>query len=181
MSKYNIIQILLTILILVQSCTQVDESPVHITQISSHTTELAGPMTGILRGGGTYRVTADLIIPSNGEIVMEEGVTLLIDVPQLAPPIRIINHGTFTSLGTAANPNLITVAENLQDNRNQSAQLWGGIQCSEKAQKVTLKWTTIEHSGGYTNSKNAPAGKLYNGIWIQSDDTKIIIKHSEIY
>ena len=181
MNKYHIIQILITIAILFHNCNEVEETAIYTTEITSQTTELAGSMTGTLHAGGTYRVTADLIIPPNGEIVLEEGVTLLIDVPELAPQIRIINHGTFISRGTIANPNRITVAENLQHQRHQSTQLWGGIQCSEKAKNITIKWTKIEHGAGNTNAKNAPEGRLVNGIWAQNDDTKIIIKHSEIF
>lgn len=152
-----------------------------IETITDQTTELKGPMRGTLRAGKTYLVTGDLIIPEGEEIIAEPGVSIIFQTPADGIGYEITNHGAFISLGTQQNPNLLSVPENMRTEANIFAGLWGGIQCSDKADAVVLKWTRMEYVGGEGGPGTPRAGRIRYGIWTLSDQTEVVIEDSWFY
>lgn len=157
----------------------IDQSPV--TMITDETTDLVGRMEGVLRSGKTYYLKGDLIIPEGKEIVVEECVTIIAegDGGPIGPEITV--HGSFVSLGTEQCPNLFSVPENMRTEANVFAGLWGGIQCSETAKLVCLKWTRMEYLGGEGGPGTPRAGKIRYGLWTLSSNTEIVMEDCWIY
>lgn len=158
------------------------EQPVEqVTMITEDTENLVGAMEGTLLTGRTYFLTGDLIIPEGKEIVVEPGVTIIAvgDGSEFGP--EITNRGSFVSLGTANNPNLFTVPEELRTIDNVFAGLWGGIQCSETATLVCLKWTRMEYLGGEGGPGNPRAGSIRYGLWTLSSNTEVVMEDCHFY
>jgi hypothetical protein len=149
-----------------------------VAVIDEGTTELSGPMRGTLRAGRTYQLVGDLIIPAGEEIVAEEGVTIIAvgDGGPIGPEITV--HGSFISLGTEQNPNFFTVPAERRTLENIFAGLWGGLQASETARAIVLKWTRMEFVGGEGGPGTPRAGSIRYGLWTLSDQTEVVIEDS---
>jgi hypothetical protein len=152
-----------------------------VTLITDETVNLLGPMEGTLRAGRTYFLKGDLIIPEGKEIVVEPGVTVIAegDGGPIGP--EITNHGSFVCLGTEQNPILLSVPEEDRIPSNVFAGLWGGIQCSDKAKLVVLKWTRMEYLGGEGGPGTPRAGSIRYGLWTLSSQTEVVMEDSWIY
>ncbi|WP_107038418.1 hypothetical protein [Brumimicrobium mesophilum] len=152
-----------------------------VVTIDENTTNLSGPMKGVLKSGTTYILTGDLIIPEGEEIVAEECVTIIAqgDGGPIGPEITV--HGSLISLGTEQCPNLFSVPVNQRTEANIFAGLWGGIQCSEDADLVYLKWTRMEYLGGEGGPGTPRAGKIRYGLWTLSSDTEIVLEDCHFY
>ncbi len=152
-----------------------------IVTIDDNTTELVGQMRGTLRSGRTYELVGDLIIPDGEAIIAEAGVTIIAvgDGGDIGPEITI--HGAFHSLGTADNPNLLTVPANLRIHENRFAGLWGGLQGSETTASIVLKHTRMEFFGGEGGPGTPRAGRIRYGIWTLSDQTEVVLEDSWFY
>jgi hypothetical protein len=155
--------------------------PGDIVTIDESTVELSGQMRGTLLAGKTYFITGDLIIPEGEEIIAEEGVTIIVESSSTGIGYEITNNGTFASLGTEQNPNLISVPEELRTIDNVFAGLWGGIQCSDKADAVVLKWTRMEYVGGEGGPGTPRAGRIRYGLWTLSDQTEVVLENNWFY
>lgn len=155
--------------------------PGDIVTIDESTVELSGQMRGTLLSGKTYFITGDLIIPEGEEIIAEEGVTIIVESSSTGIGYEITNNGTFASLGTEQNPNLISVPEELRTIDNVFAGLWGGIQCSDKAKAVVLKWTRMEYVGGEGGPGTPRAGRIRYGLWTLSDQTEVVLENNWFY
>jgi hypothetical protein len=188
MKTKKLMYVMLAVLITFTACKKDDpiviiDDPINgeVTTITAETTELSGQMKGTLLAGKTYIMTGDLIIPENEEIVAEAGVTIIVQIPTDGIGYEITNHGSFISLGTQQNPNLISVPENMRTDANIFAGLWGGIQCSDKAKAVVLKWTRMEYMGGEGGPGTPRAGKIRYGLWTLSDQTEVVMENCWIY
>ena len=175
-------------LLTIVSCKKKEEDVIiddgnqnEITVIDENTTQLEGPMKGTLLSGRTYILVGDLIIPENEEIVVEDGVTIIAegDGGPIGPEITV--HGSFISMGTEQNPNLFSVPVNMRTDANIFAGLWGGIQCSDKAKLVYLKWTRMEYLGGEGGPGTPRAGSIRYGLWTLSSDTEVIVEDCHFY
>ncbi len=188
MLKKSLLYLLMAMMVAFVACekeeteVEIDEGEQSdIVEITDATTELEGQMKGTLRAGKTYTVTGDLIIPEGEEIVAEAGVTLIFQVPADGIGYEITNHGSFISLGTEQNPNLLSVPADMRTDANILAGLWGGIQCSDKAEALVLKWTRMEYLGGEGGPGTPRAGRIRYGIWTQSDQTEVVMENSWVY
>jgi hypothetical protein len=152
-----------------------------VVEITENTTHLSGPMKGVLKSGNTYILSGDLIIPEGEEIIAEECVTIIAegDGGPIGPEITV--HGSFISLGTESCPNLFSVPVNMRTDDNIFAGLWGGIQCSDKAKLVMLKWTRMEYLGGEGGPGTPRAGKIRYGLWTLSQNTEMILEDCWFY
>ena len=155
--------------------------PSDVKMITDETTDLVGAMEGVLRAGKTYYLKGDLIIPAGKEIVAEECVTIIAvgDGGPIGPEITV--HGSFISLGTEQCPNLFSVPVEQRTTANIFAGLWGGIQCSESARLVCLKWTKMEYLGGQGGPGTPRAGSTRYGLWTLSSNTEIVMEDCWIY
>lgn len=189
--KY-ITTLLLTTFLLLSACSEDSPTSVEIDEptppteegiktIDGNTVELVGEMRGTLIAGKTYELVGDLIIPEGEAIIAEAGVTIIAvgDGGDIGPEITI--NGAFHSLGTAANPNLLTVPEELRTHANRFAGLWGGLQGSETTASIVLKWTRMEFTGGEGGAGTPRAGRIRYGIWTLSDQTEVVIEDSWFY
>lgn len=158
-----------------------DDNDEDIVTITDDTTELEGEMRGTLLEGRTYVMKGDVIIPEGEEIIAEPGVTVIAegDGGDIGPEFTV--HGSFMSLGTQANPVLLTVPEELRTHENRFAGLWGGLQGSETTAAIVLKWTRMEYFGGEGGPGTPRAGSIRYGIWTLSDQTEVVIEDSWFY
>jgi hypothetical protein len=152
-----------------------------IKLITDETEDLVGPMEGVLRSGRTYYLKGDLIIPKGKEIVAEDCVTIIAvgDGGPIGPEITV--HGSFISKGTEQCPNLFSVPADQRTTSNIFAGLWGGIQCSEDARLVYLKWTRMEYLGGEGGPGTPRAGSVRYGLWTLSSNTEVVIEDCYFY
>ncbi len=152
-----------------------------VVTITDQISQLAGPMRGVLLAGRTYELVGDLIIPEGEQIILEPGVTIIAvgDGGDIGPEITV--HGSFQSLGTRQNPNLLSVPESMRNHENRFAGLWGGIQGSETTASIVLKWTRMEYTGGEGGPGTPRAGRIRYGIWTLSDQTEVVIEDSWFY
>jgi hypothetical protein len=158
-----------------------DPDPSDIVTITDQTTELMGKMKGTLREGKTYTLKGDLIIPENEEIIIQPGVTLISPKDQSGIGYEITVEGSLIAQGTSAAPILMTVPQADRKPENVFAGLWGGIQCSESAKLVVLKWVRLEYLGDQGGPGTPRAGRTRYGIWTQSSDTELILEDSWVY
>lgn len=176
----------LSLVVMFSSCKKdeeviIDEPEIVITQITDETENLSGFMYGTLQSGKTYYLTGDLIVPEGMEIVAENCVTIIAqgDGGPIGPEITV--RGSFVSLGTEDCPNLFSVPESQRTEANIFAGLWGGIQCTDKAELVVLKWTRMEYLGGEGGPGTPRAGSIRYGIWTLSSQTEVVIEDSWFY
>lgn len=193
--KYTTTLLITTLFLLFSACSEDSPTSVEIGDpdptppteeegvktIDDDTVELVGEMRGTLRSGKTYELVGDLIIPEGEAIIAEPGVTIIAvgDGGDIGPEITV--HGAFHSLGTADNPNLLTVPEDLRTHENRFAGLWGGLQGSETTASIVLKWTRMEFVGGEGGPGTPRAGSIRYGIWTLSDQTEVVIEDSWFY
>lgn len=172
----------------VVSCSDDDEDPVlsgpppvTVVDITDETVDLVGPMRGTLREGQTYFLKGDLVIPEGEEIVVEPGVTIIAegDGGPIGPEITV--NGAFIAEGTQNAPILMSVPEDQRTEANIFAGLWGGIQCSDAAKAVLLRWVRMEYMGGEGGPGTPRAGSIRYGLWTLSDQTEVVIEDCYIY
>lgn len=178
--------IALSIVLLFGACKKEEpiiepEEPSDIETITDATTELGGKMKGTLLQGRTYTLNADLIIPEDEEIVIEPGVTLIAPKDASGIGYEITVEGSLIAQGTQANPILMTIREADRTEANIFAGMWGGIQCSESAKLVVLRWVRLEYLGDQGGPGTPRAGRTRYGLWTQSSDTEMILEDCWVY
>ena len=148
------------------SCSKDEEGGVSVPEFRAGqliTDEvLRGNIKGTMLAGKTYYFDTELTINPGDTVVMQSGVTLIsrwrqpTAEAQVSPQITV--NGTFISLGTKENPNVITCEADLRKPENRWKGYWGGLQCGYQLLSgtsttipcgdVVLKWTTLEYIGG---------------------------------
>src|ERR1700744_2482904 len=128
----------------------------------SDSTPLCGSVTGVMLTGKTYTLGCTINVPAGDTLILEPGVTINANVNS-----GIIVHGTLISLGTQAQPNVMTVPGVTKNNTqglpltSDSAHigLWKGIMCDTSCKALILKWTHIDFAGAAYGSVDGPAGE----------------------
>ncbi|HTI09845.1 MAG TPA: hypothetical protein VL832_14855 [Puia sp.] len=140
--------------LLLASCHKAEEVNVSVGQTTaSHpitSDSLVGSVKGTLLGGKTYYFSKDITINAGDTLFMQAGSRLIAigDGKNYLTSPQITCNGTFISLGTAGNPNFITVPDSLRKESSMGKGLWGGIQCGAGSGDVIIKWTHLEFAGG---------------------------------
>ncbi len=138
---------------------EVDISQKQISAGQPITTDsLSGSVKGTLLSGKTYYFSNDITINSGDTLLMQEGSRLLSTgdgSPGHSPQITM--NGTFISLGTELNQNLISVSNDKRIYTNMGKGFWGGIQGGANSGDVILKWTHLEFAGGPAGNDADPA------------------------
>lgn len=149
--------------------------------IDEETDELSGSVEGTLKEGRTYYMKGDVIIPEGKELIIEPGVTIIAegDGSGIGPEFTV--HGSIISKGTKEKPVLMSVPADKRTEANIFAGLWGGIQCSDKAKLVYLKWTRLEYLGDQGGPGTPRAGKIRYGLWTQSSNTEVVMEDCWVY
>jgi len=159
---------------------------------------------GTLKSGQTYYLNslfADATINAGDTLVIQSGVTVLIDGPltgrgaigtQDHAPGIVVN-GTFLSIGTKANPVLFTVkdaslkSDPTKDPQDPNADpafkgYWGGIQGGAGSGDIIIKWTRLEYLGGLTPLSAATrSGKARYGILADNPGASFVLEDSWLY
>lgn len=158
-----------------------DGVPSDVVTITEATTELKGQMKGTLLEGKTYFLKGDLIIPKDEEVIIQPGVTLIAEKDAGGIGYEITVHGTLVAQGTQAKPILMSIPQADRTEANIFTGMWGGIQCSEDAKLVLLRWVRLEYLGDQGGPGTPRAGKTRYGFWTQSPNTEFIMEDCWVY
>ncbi|WP_367867463.1 right-handed parallel beta-helix repeat-containing protein [Pedobacter sp. WC2423] len=157
----------------------VDTSP-----IAQNGSGISGEVFGIWTKGSVVRVTGDIIVPVSKTLIIEEGVTVIMDT--IAKPEFIV-LGNLYSMGSAANPVKITVEENYRTAANKYGKLWGGILAAPSCTELLLDNTTLEYGGGATTEAStsvkmglykAKSGENTPALWFSNVKGKLVVTNS---
>lgn len=135
-------------IILVTSCQKEDEKTKDLTLTG-------GEVEGVWERNSTITVNGHLIIPEGKSLIIEDGVKVIINDTTLG--IEILVYGNLYSKGTATNPVVFTVADNLK-NSKQFPRLWGGILCGPTSKELLIDNTIIEYAG-FVTTEESPSVK----------------------
>jgi hypothetical protein len=151
-------------------------------------TPLCGSIKGVMLTGNTYNLGCTINVPAGDTLILEAGVTVNANVNS-----GIIVHGTLISLGTQAQPNVMTVPGQVKNNTpglplNQDSAhvgLWKGIMCDTSCKMLVLKWTHLDFAGASYGNVDGPAveesaGTSFN-ILFQNPNGYFIMEDSWVY
>jgi hypothetical protein len=151
-------------------------------------TPLCGSIKGVMLSGNTYNLGCTINVPAGDTLILEAGVTVNANVNS-----GIIVHGTLISLGTQAQPNVMTVPGQVKNNTpglplNQDSAhvgLWKGIMCDTSCKMLVLKWTHLDFAGASYGNVDGPAveesaGTSFN-ILFQNPNGYFIMEDSWVY
>ncbi len=159
-----------------------DDTPAGSVLITDDITDLEGRMHGVLRSGRTYRLVGDLYIDEGKEILLESGVTIetVAGGVDMNEAYSIYVNGSFVSLGTQQNPNLISTTPDKRTPENFNKGFFGTIEGRESAEAIILKWTRLEYLGGPAGPGSAiyDEGEAMKGIRTLTEEVKLIVEDS---
>jgi hypothetical protein len=151
-------------------------------------TPLCGSIKGVMTTGNTYTLGCTINVPAGDTLILEPGVTI-----NANPNSGIIVHGSLISLGTQAQPNVMTVPGQVKNNTpglpltQDSAHvgLWKGIMCDTSCKMLILKWTHLDFAGAAYGNIDGPAveesaGTSFN-ILFQNPNGYFIMEDSWVY
>jgi hypothetical protein len=151
-------------------------------------TPLCGSIKGVMTTGNTYTLGCTINVPAGDTLILEPGVTI-----NANPNSGIIVHGSLISLGTQAQPNVMTVPGQVKNNTpglplNQDSAhvgLWKGIMCDTSCKMLILKWTHLDFAGAAYGNVDGPAveesaGTSFN-ILFQNPNGYFILEDSWVY
>src|SRR5580698_2042537 len=151
-------------------------------------TPLCGSIKGVMLSGQTYTLGCTINVPAGDTLILEEGVTINANINS-----GIIVHGTLISLGTQAQPNVMTVPGVTKNNtpglplNDDSAHigLWKGIMCDTSCPMLILKWTHIDFAGASYGNVDGPAVEQSAGtsfdILFQNPNGIFVLEDSWLY
>ena len=133
-------------------------------------TPLCGSIKGVMTTGNTYTLGCTINVPAGDTLILEQGVTINANVNS-----GIIVHGTLISLGTQAQPNVMTVPGVTKNNTpglplnldSAHIGLWKGIMCDTSCPMLVLKWTHIDFAGAAYGNVDGPASRRKFGNIVQ--------------
>lgn len=143
-----------------------------------------GEVSGIWKRGSVQRITGDIIIPEGQSLIIEEGVTVIMDA--VTKP-EIIVRGNLYAEGSQAFPIKFTVEEALRTPENKFGRLWGGILAAPSCAELLLNYTIVEYAGATTSDASTSVKqKLYKGkagenlpaLWFANVNGKLVVTNS---
>ncbi|MDT3401921.1 right-handed parallel beta-helix repeat-containing protein [Mucilaginibacter terrae] len=143
-----------------------------------------GEVSGVWERGSTQVIKGDVVIPAGKSLIIEEGVTILMDT--LAKPEFIVK-GNLYSLGTEQNPVRFTVNELYKTEAKRFGKLWGGILASPTCAELVLDHTIVEYAGSTTSDAStsvkqglykAKAGENLPALWFSNVNGKLVVVNS---
>lgn len=148
-------------------------------------TGVHGEVYGIWARNSTIYVSGDIIVPAGKSLVIEEGVTVVMD-PVNKP--EVIVNGNLYSMGTAVNPVRITGPVGTRK-PDSWGQVWGGILASKTCEELLLDNTILELGGATTTEAStsvklglykAKAGENLPAIWFSNTKGKLVVTNSVV-
>lgn len=143
-----------------------------------------GEISGVWQRGSTQIIKGDVVIPAGKSLIIEEGVTVLMDT--LAKPEFIVK-GNLYSLGTEQNPVRFTVNELYKTDAKKFGKLWGGILAAPTCAEMVLDHTIIEYGGSTTSDAStsvkqglykAKSGENLPALWFSNVNGKLVVTNS---
>jgi len=147
---------------------------------------VTGEASGIWQKGSTQLIKGDLIIPEGKTLIIEEGVTILMDT--LAKPEFIVK-GNLYAQGTAEAPIRFTVDPAFRTDAKKLGKLWGGIMAAPSCAELLLDHVIIEYGGATTSDAStsvkqglykAIAGENLPALWFSNVKGKLVVTNSII-
>jgi len=143
-----------------------------------------GEVSGVWEKGSTITLNGHISIPVGKTLVIEEGVTVLMNDTVIGQEILV--YGNLHCKGTAENPITITVPEDLRRAGN-FPRIWGGIICAPSCKEFLMLYTHVEYTG-YVTTETSPsviaglfkgeAGEGLPAVNFRNEvDGKIVIQH----
>ncbi|NIG57492.1 right-handed parallel beta-helix repeat-containing protein [Chitinophaga sp. Cy-1792] len=182
----NIKQIFRLVLLLAMVATGCKKANIYVdtTPSTGGAEGLKGDVYGIWAKGSVQRVVGDIIVPAGKTLVIEEGVTVIMDT--LAKPEFIVN-GNLYSMGTAENPVKITIEEGYRTAAKKFGKQWGGILASPTCAELLLDNTILEYGGSTTTDASssvkmglykAISGENLPALWFSNINGKLVVTNS---
>lgn len=145
---------------------------------------ISGEVFGIWERGSVKHIGGDIIVPQGKSLLIEEGVTVIMD--SVKKPEFIVK-GNLYCMGTQQNPVLITGPA---ETRNRTwGQVWGGILGAPTCDEMLFDNTIIELGGATTTEAStsvkmglykAVAGENLPAIWFSNTKGKLVINNSVV-
>lgn len=132
-TQYYKIFALAFLLSVTQSCENAN-SMVDTSVEAPNTSGVHGEVFGIWNKNTTIYVSGDIIVPEGKSLVLEEGVTVIMD-PNSKP--EFVVRGNLYSMGTAVNP--VKITGYIETRKPDSwGQVWGGILATPTCTEMLL-------------------------------------------
>ena len=143
-----------------------------------------GEVSGVWEKGSTITINGHISIPEGESLVIEEGVTVLMN--DTVAGLEILVFGNLYCKGTKDNPITFTVPENLRRAGN-FPRIWGGIICAPSCKELLMLYTHMEYTG-YVTTETSPsviaglfkgeAGEGLPAVNFRNEvDGKLVIQH----
>lgn len=176
----NLFKILIVSVLTVLYFTSCDKDPK-----PEDKTIAGGLVEGVWIKGSTITINGHIEIPEGKSLTIEEGVKVIFNDTMIRP--EFIVKGNLYCKGTAANPILFSVPENMRTVQNNFARLWGGIIAAPSSKEILLLHTIFEYAGAITTeeSPSVKAG-LFKAVagegvpvlnFVNNVDGKVVIMH----
>ena len=178
------------------SCNDENETPEPdpITT-PSELTILGGAISGVWEKNSVVDVFASFEIPANKQLIIEEGVTVVIHPNAQDVPVEIMVYGDLICLGTADNMIEFTVPD---EQKSSNAATWGGIFGSElgtfgtnnvtNPPCIVMQYVKIGYAGALTTANSytahtykSEAGKAVPAINTMAQHSKVIVQHCHFH
>ncbi|PYF72794.1 right-handed parallel beta-helix repeat-containing protein [Pedobacter nutrimenti] len=145
---------------------------------------VTGEISGVWQKGSTQVIKGDIIVPEGKSLIIEEGVTVLMDT--VAKP-EIIIKGNLYVQGTAELPVRFTVDPAFRTDAKKFGKLWGGILAAPSCSELLLDHAIIEYGGSTTSDAStsvkqglykAIAGENLPALWFSNVKGKLVVTNS---
>lgn len=147
---------------------------------------VSGEVSGTWKKDAIITVKGDVIVPAGKSLMIESGVTILMDTT--AKPEFIV-LGNLYSVGTKDKPVKFTVPEVARTTKYNFGQLWGGILVAKTSTEVLLDNTILEYGGATTTEAStsvkqglykAASGERVPALWFSNVAGKLVVQNSTI-
>lgn len=156
-------------------------------KIGPPTTISAGNVEGVWERGRTYIVQGDIIVPAGKSLLIEEGVTIIVDGDGSQGAPEIVVKGSIYSEGTKENPIIFTIPENRRTKENIFKGMWGGVICVSTTTEAFFNYTTIEFAGAPAGaaSETVSIGELDEGdyryaLYFENEQGKLVFMNGRV-
>jgi hypothetical protein len=132
--------------------------------------DVTGEVKGVWTKNSIINVTGHIVVPENETLTIEEGVQVIFDHNGAGidhTGIEMLVDGNLYCKGSANNPILFSVKEDLRTNENIFKGFWGGIVATEKCAEMLFDNVIIEYTG---SDCIASSPSVLAGIYTDGDD-----------